>query len=468
MYNVKLSLVTSTGILLASKPESVDETREILATGLMTALISFSKEIHQRELQSISYHDRTVSFLKVDEFVIIIEIIDEEKPIPEEDLEKLIITIKDSSVPMLEGMDANTMTEGEAELIIEKCFQDLYKMEYSIVEQPIQIGVISYFSLFHSTKGWEIKGQMGSGSHIPKIAYMLDTHEAYKKFVGTMGAVMTSIPEENCTILTVVDTDGKKSRVGILKLPRESDFILFRLYPVLERIVEILSKRKEKQEMDEILNTLREADDPGNRLSRINIDDLSPTFLDRTINKNLDKAIHSAIVGDTILVVGDKPTVRLVIDTLSIFTQHFQTTVNVWITENDFEEGKCNVKSKICGMSPEIHRKLVDVGWVKETMTIIDLEASKVRGEKSSNHFKKLFDTIKRLNTSEVTLKILNELEKVVSAAIHITSFGLVDKEQGMQKLKEYANQSNLPTSVFRKATLLAIRINPLLEHLTK
>jgi hypothetical protein len=466
MFNVKLSLVTSTGLLLASKPESVDETKQILATGLMTALISFSKEVHQRELQSISYHDRTVSFLRVDEFVIIIETIGEETPISEEELDKLLHTIKDSSIPMLDGMDANTMSEGEAELILEKCFQDLYKMEYSMAEQPMQTGVISYFNLFHSDKGWEIKGKMGTGAHIPMIAYMLDTHEAHKKFKGEMRTVITSIPEEKCTTLSVIDTEESKSRVGILKFPLESDFTLFRLYPDLERMIEILSKRKEKYEMDEILNTLREVDDPGNRLSRINIDDLSPTFLDRTIRRNLDKAIYSSIVGETILVIGDKPTVRLVIDTLSIFTQHFQTTVNVWITEEDFENGKCNVRSKICGMSPEIYNKLVDVGWVEETMTIIDLEASRVKGNKSSNHFNKLFDTIKRLKTSEVTLKILNELEKIVSAAIHITSFGLVDKEQGIQKLKEFGSQSNLPTSVFKKAIQLAVRINPLLDYL--
>ncbi|MHA1258424.1 MAG: hypothetical protein ACTSRO_02085 [Candidatus Heimdallarchaeaceae archaeon] len=72
MFNIKLSLVTSSGLLLASKPEIEDDTRQILATGLVTALISFSKEVHQRELQSISYNDRTVSFLRFEEFVIIL------------------------------------------------------------------------------------------------------------------------------------------------------------------------------------------------------------------------------------------------------------------------------------------------------------------------------------------------------------------------------------------------------------
>ncbi|MHA1802107.1 MAG: hypothetical protein ACTSWJ_10245, partial [Candidatus Heimdallarchaeaceae archaeon] len=73
MLNIKISLVTSSGLLLASKPESVDDTQQILATGLMTALISFSKEVHHRELQAISYHDRKISFLRIFDFVLIVE-----------------------------------------------------------------------------------------------------------------------------------------------------------------------------------------------------------------------------------------------------------------------------------------------------------------------------------------------------------------------------------------------------------
>ena len=77
-------------MLLASKPEVVDYTNQILATGLVTALISFSKEVHHRELQSISYHDRTVSFIRVHDFVLILETIDEESTLTEDTLKQLL------------------------------------------------------------------------------------------------------------------------------------------------------------------------------------------------------------------------------------------------------------------------------------------------------------------------------------------------------------------------------------------
>ena len=59
MRSLQLSLVTSSGILLASKPEAYAETQQILATSLISAIITFAKEVHRQELQSISYHIRT-------------------------------------------------------------------------------------------------------------------------------------------------------------------------------------------------------------------------------------------------------------------------------------------------------------------------------------------------------------------------------------------------------------------------
>ena len=467
MFDVKLSLVTSSGLLLATKPETSDETKQILATGLMTALISFSKEVHQSELQSISYHDRTVSFLKVQDFVIIIETIDEETPITEDQLTKLLHQVKASVSPLLDGMDVNTLTEGEASLIIDKCLQDLYQLQFSLAEQPLKTSVVSSFIMSHSEKGWEILEKQGSGSHIPMIALMLDTHQANIKFKDKMQGIITVIPEENCSAFIVIDTNGQKSRVGVLKIPREFDLALFRLYPVLQRMLEIISEKKDKYNMEEILFIIKDLDDPGNRISHINIEDLSTSFLDRTVGKNLDKAIYSAVTADTIFVVGDKPTVKLVIDTLSLFTQHIQTSVNLWVTIDDFgNDSKCDLSSKICGMSPSMYNRLLENGSIDDESTKIDLETRRVTGVKSSSSIKKLFDTVKKLRIEEVVTKLSNELEKISTSAMLLTSFALVDKKQGFEKMKAYSNETNLSTSVVQKIIDLAVRINPLLEHL--
>jgi hypothetical protein len=219
--------------------------------------------------------------------------------------------------------------------------------------------------------------------------------------------------------------------------------------------------------MGELLNTIREIDDPGNRLSRINVEDLSIAFLDRTIGKNIEKVIYPAVTGDTLLVVGDKPTVRLVIDTLSLFTQHLMIAVNTWVTEEDFNrEGKCDLNSRICGMSYEMYNKLVENGSITELMTTVDLKASRVKGNRVSQYFKRLFDRIKSLRTSEIAENIYNELEVLVASAVHITSFGLLNKDKGKERLKEFFTNTQLNTNLQKKVVELAVKINPLLDHL--
>ncbi len=467
MFNIKLSLVTSTGLLLASKPESADETKQILATGLMTALISFSKEVHQRELQSISYHDRTVSFLRVHEFVLIVETIGEDTTVTERQLVQLLEHLIESASPLLEDKDSNALTEGEAALIIETCLQELLTLQFQLAEQPLKNAETAFLIINHSAKGWEISEKSGSGSFIPRIAFMLDTHKENINSNGKFKGIITQIPDENCTTFSVIDSDGEKSKVGILKLPSDQDETLFRLYPMMERMLSIMSKDSLKSDMVSILDTLRDIDDPGPRLTRISIEDLSPTFLDRTAGKNLERAIYSAIVGDEIFVVGDKPTVRLVIDTLAIFTQHLQTSVNVWITLDDIEQNeKCDLDSRICGMSPKIYNDLIQKGLIDEHTTTINLEQSRVKGEKSSIYYKKLFDTIKRLRITEVAAKIAMELEPLIKTAMEITSFALYDKKKIQAELKDLTTRSNLPPSMMRKAIELAKKRNKLLAFL--
>ncbi len=464
MLNIKISLVTSSGILLASKPEVVDDTRQILATGLMTALISFSKEVHHRELQSISYHDRTVSFIRVHDFVLILETIDEESTLTEQFLNQLLEKLKTCTSPLLDGADPNAITEGEASIILDRCLQDIQLLNLSISEQPLQAAETSDFTLIHSDKGWKIKDKVGTGSHIPMIALMLDTLNANEKFKDKTGGLLTYLEDEKSIVYTVIESVGNVSKVGILKFPQSMNLVLFRLHNLLNKELETLGEDKN---MEEILNSLLEIDDPGNRLSKLNLEDLSPTFLDRTISKNFEKAIYSAVVGEPIYVVGDKPTVKLVIDSLSVFTQHLQTSVNLWISEEDLtKNGKCDLHARLCGMSTSLYNKLLEEGQIAASDTNINLDSSRVNGEKSSTHFKKLFDTIKRLSIAEVVTKIVYDLEKLVNLALELTSLALFDKEQAKSKFKKLSSSGEYTASFFKKALELAIKRNPLIAYL--
>ena len=469
MLNLKISLVTSTGILLASKPEEMDDTKQILATGLMTALISFSKEVHQRELQSISYQDRTVSFVKIYDFVLIIETIDEEAEFSEQRLEQLLEQLKTCISPILEGFDPNTISEGEAALILVRCLQDIQSLQYSITEQPFKLVESAFFTLLHSAKGFEIKNQTGSGSYILAIASILDSLRVNEKFQNALRSILIHLPEEKCTAYIVIESYDKKSNIGVLKIPPELDFVIFRLFTLMNRRLQVISQKEEKKTMETILKELKNINDPGNRLSNINLEDISPTFLDRTVGRNLDKVIYSAIVANPIFIIGDKPTVKLVIDTLSIFYQHLQTSINLWMTDNNLkQESSCEFSEKICGMSFEIYKNLLETGEISETDTSVNLVNGKVTGIKSSNYFRKLFDTLKTLNITELVTKISLELEKLVRLSLNLTSLALYNKEKTKQKMKELYTKTGYSSSFFNKALELAIKRNSLLDYLAK
>ncbi len=468
MFNLKISLVTSTGLLLASKPEDVDYTKQILATGLITALISFSKEVHHRELQSISYHDRTVSFIRVHDFVLILETIDEESTLTEDILRQLLEKLKTCTSPLLEVADPDTITEGEASIILDRCLKDIQLLDISISERPLKSAEIAHFTLVHSDKGWKIRDQVGSGSHISMIALMLDTLKANEKFQGNITGILTFIENEKSLTYTIIDTDGEKSRVGILKFPQSLNLVLFRLFNVMNNHLTSLNDKKEKFSMEEILHKIMETEDPGNRLSKIDMEDLSPTFLDRTVSRNLDKAIYSAIIGEPVYVIGDKPTVKLVIDSMSLFTQHLQTFVSHWTAEEDITKiGKCDLQVRFWGMSSLVYKKFVEKELISEKDTNINLETTKVTGEKSSNHFKKLFDTIKKLSITEVVTKIVYDLEKLVDLSLDLTALALLDKEKAKARLKDISSSKRYASSFFKKSLELAVQRNPLLDFLT-
>ncbi len=466
MFNIKISLVTSSGLLLASKPESVDDTNQILATGLMTALISFSKEVHHRELQSISYHDRTISFIRVFDFVIIIETLAEDDALSEEQIKQLLEHLQTCISPLLENVDANTLTEGQAELILESSLQEIYQLQYSITEKPFTAGEKTTFKLKHLAKGWEILDKEGEGSHIPMIALMLNTLKVHKKTQNGITSIVTQIPDENCSTFTIIITEDDISKVGVLKLPSKLDLTLFRLFPLMIKNIDRLYSKDERN-FEYILNTLMDTEDLGSRLSKYNLEDLSPSFLDKTLGKNLDKVIYRTVVGEGILVVGDKPTVRLIIDALSIMNQHIHTSVNVWVTPTDLtSEEKCELESRICGMSSQIYSTIKENEKLLENMMVINLNTGKVEATKSSIHFKNLFDTIKKLKVKEMSTKMSQELDKLAYAALTITSFSLVAKKKGKEKLKEFASNSGYPAGLIKKALELAIKMNPLLAYL--
>ena len=468
MQELKLSLVTSSGLLLASKPEDVDETKQVLASGLISAILTFAKEVHDQELQSLSYFDRTVSFVLVHDFIIIVESKIDEKTFSERQLNRLLEQIKISSESLLEDRDPHLLSYGEAALILEHCLHDINNLQLFFVKNPLITAEPAQFVVNHTEKGWEVTDKVGKGSFIGSVAKMIDTNITKISATKNLQSFIVLLPEEKSAVLVILRTDGKSTNVGVLKFPRELDYSLFRLYPMLEEILYKKSSTQFQYDMLDVLDDIQQLEDPGIRFYRIDIEELSLAFLFKAIERNLEQVIYSIIVGNPVFVVGDRLSVRLVIDTLSIFLQHFSTDTREWVIVDEIIRDENLIsESKLFGMSFSTYETLTNMNKITKKETIVDLETGKVDGEDESHYFLNILNENKNSDIEKTSVLIFQELRKLIDMVFIITSFSLNEEEKAKQKLRELVEYSPFPPSFTKKAIELAKKCNSLLSSLS-
>lgn len=465
MRSLQLSLVSNSGLLLASIPETDDDTKQILASSIISAIITFAKEVHRQELQSISYHDRNISFIQVHNFIFIVEILIANLIFSERQLNQILEQIKISANSLLIDRDPNMMSVGEAELILEHCLHDIYNLPLFFTRNPLKSAEPYHFTIIHDQDKFNIEEKVGSGAHIRLISEMISKHKLNEHLKNVLRSFIMLLPEQKVLALVIIDSDGRKTEVGMLTFPSELDYAIFRIYPSLESKLEELYSKDYKNNMLDILDVLQRSEDPGNRFSRVKIEDISLAFLTKATTSNLENAIYAAIVDDPMLVVGDMHTVKLVIDTLSIFSQHNTTNMLEWIdTEEQALEENITTLSSIYGMPHELYRLRANNGLIDNKTTIIDLETGRVGKGIPSYYFMNLFDTNINQDISKISVTIFNELRKLVSMALIYTSLIMYEKEKAQQMLDDLSLQSLYPQSFIRKAIDLAKKRNKVLE----
>ncbi len=465
MQSLHLSLVTNSGLLLASVPETADETKQILATSILSAIKAFAKEVHRQELQSISYHDRNISFVQVHDFVFIIEILIANLVFSERQLSQILEQIKLSTSLLLEDRNPETITEGEAELILEHCLHDIYNLPLFFTRNPLVTAEPHYFTIFHNQEEYSIENKVGSGDHLVLIAKMISKNKLNEKFKGRIKGFFTLLPKQQFVVFIVIDSDGLQTDVGVLKFPRELEYTIFRLYPLIDKKLEDISSIENKYDMLEILDLLQKFEDKGNRFSKVDIDDLSLSILSKAARSNLESAIHAAVIGDPLIIVGSKNSVKLVIDTLSIFTQHTAVEIKDWNDdrENDFKKEIISQCSTIHGISLDLYSRFKDKDWL-DTTTIMELDTGIVRNGNPSFYFMDIFEKNIHQDINKSAVVIFNELRKLVSMAFIFTSLVMYEKEKAQQMLDNLSLQSLYPQSFIRKAIELAKKRNKLLD----
>ncbi|MCY3412362.1 MAG: hypothetical protein INQ03_12065 [Candidatus Heimdallarchaeota archaeon] len=126
----KITLVNKVGIGLASYPETKDVSMAQLESGITSALLSFTKEIHHQELESINLEDRKVYFVGISDFVIVLEV---EKEVEYETIAGILQTIKSSATWLLEDKSSDNISIKDANFILSEVGAIFTRMEF--VEQ---------------------------------------------------------------------------------------------------------------------------------------------------------------------------------------------------------------------------------------------------------------------------------------------------------------------------------------------
>ncbi|MHA1346476.1 MAG: hypothetical protein ACTSVO_01235 [Candidatus Heimdallarchaeaceae archaeon] len=466
MDNIKLSLVSKSGILLGSKPESVDDTQQILASGLISAIITYAQEIHHRELQSITYYDRTISFVQFQEFILIVETLDKDFTFSERQSKQLLEQIYLSMFSLLDGRDSELLTEGEAQLIIEHCFHDISSLNIILTRFPLKNLVPEIFTIQHKVKGVEILENRADSAYHKSIAQIIDNNIINVNQKIKAHSFLTLIPEHKKTFYVIFSTDGFTTKVGYFIIPQELDHTVFRVYPMLERLIKSYTGSRQTFDFIDLLVEMQEFEDSGNKFSLIDLDEISLSTLSNTTNKNLDTVLFAAISGKPIYVVGDKSVSKLIVDTLSIFTQHLHLNVADWITEDDLSKVDFNILLRgIVGMSSSTYQSILPLIHDKEALTVINLEEDKITGPSASSYFIQFFENIKDEDPTKTSIILFHELKKLVSLAYIITSVVSKNEEDSQIFLKGLNTQFPYPASFIEKSKNLAKQRNMFLDY---
>jgi hypothetical protein len=319
---LKLSIVTQGGLSLAELPRSQEGVERQLASGLLSALISFSREVHKSELQSLNFHDRTVTFIPVGEFFVVAEVT---STADNDLLGKVLSGMKYRANGLLQDEDQTSLSPRQAEDIIDQLGSldwinsTLESLGY---KKPLSDGKVYHFAI----------NQLGDIETFDNVD--LELFQTIKNFIkkgeelskNPISSIKAFIPISSPTpsaVYMVASRNGEKIDVGLLKTPDHASHTLFRLVPVLDREYDKIMALNPDLTIPLVLEGLKGVHDyTQKKFEKFDENEISLGFLEKNVKKNYERAIFSVIVGDRVAVVGDKPSVRIVSNSLALFAQH--------------------------------------------------------------------------------------------------------------------------------------------------
>jgi len=454
---MKASLIGKSGKLIATKPKTMNIKQQLLASGLISAILEFSKTIENEDIQSINYHDRSTSFIEISDIFVVVEISAACEP---ELKEKILSTIQTKAKDLLSSRDEDNLTIGEGELILEEIVTSALDKVNLGLDQPFLNMEICEFTIHHTKDTYNIISAKNCDDCITELGGFVDRGLKLRDYQVPYNMVSMLIPcfEKKVSYYLLVNYQDEITHIGVMKVPEENSKTLFRLFPLLEHQIKIYLEDKTEVTLSEIILLLTRIYDTKLKEKTFDPEYFSLAFLDKNI-KNIEKVIYPLAIGEPVILVGDKPSTKMLSNTLLIFTQHITTEVVEWLTGED------QIGLNITSMSKGMYEELLRNNSIGENVTVVNLIEKKVQGPYSSVYLNKIYDEVKKKSPVVAFAIIGNELENLVTYAMKINNLSILERSEAKIKLK-VIQSSIKDENKFNKIWNLAIKRNPFLKDL--
>ncbi len=451
----KISLVGKGGISIAEIPKSTEEDKEMLAAGLMAAMLAFSKEVHQRDLKSLSFHDHTVSFIMVEDFFIVVEI---NSTATGELVDEILRQIYIKANEKLNGLMTTTLPQNIAEELLEELFSKDWisaTLDNLGFIKPFADCEILNFDLVKSNGVFDFVNTANKEHFAPISEFLV---RGYSMDTSNRDFITAFIPIEHpnkVSNFVVARLDSEHIEVCLLNVDNSLEQTLFKLSPFIDREIRKYLSKNPDVELREIMETLKDTHDiVDNKIK--DEDEISFRFLEKNMKKKLDNILFSVVTGERIIVTGDRLTVKIFTHSLLIFAQHLATDFVDWIVEDT------KIGYGITGMSKNKYKEIEES--IDGIYTLVDLDSGKVHGGQSNKYLKKLLSESKKIKLNEAIINIKEKMLEIVTTAIKVTSFVFLEKDEAVSKLKQL--KKDVDDDKFKIIMELATRRNPWLGNM--
>lgn len=412
----KISILDKSGISLAEVPNTRDITEQQLEGGFITAILKFSKEVHKSELEALTFHDRVVSFLQFPNFTIIPEFSNGvDRTLIAYFSEKIFDSVNEIGVNL-----ESTLNVEQAFLILNSIYNNDWlnsAFDELGLEQPLIQGEIAEFS------------KITNNNQFSDIFTKLENLQVEEKIITFL---LPGGKESYSYIIVATLENGIKAYC--LKIASSYNLILFKLLPQISDDVKFNFEKGEKNPYN-LINDVKQTRDLGIRINEKTKEMMSMDLLLKTIKK-LDQLVYSVILGKQILLIGDKPTVRIILNTLLLFTPHLNVQLVEWLEDGDTYIGK-----DLTGISIDKYNQLVENNAITDDTIIVDFRNGKVKNGISNKYIDKMLKNLNHRSLTSSEQYIKSELNDLVNLSLKITRLVKLPDDEGREKLNIIKNE---------------------------